>query len=147
MDGSFLIDQAARLLDGVEGSSAIGPVVLPRLPIFFTHLDSTGVNSRRLESIPPSSFGRFVEYLEASTLPDDEIHLTLASVRMVLCLAGAKGTDLQILTAPRVRKRQKNHGGKYHFVTEKRPLIVVADSPRGPAKTTQKDKPDGSNGS
>ncbi|MGF6871679.1 hypothetical protein [Paraburkholderia sp. MM5477-R1] len=146
MNDSLLADQATRLLDGVEGGSAIAPVVLPRLPVFFTHLDSAGVISQRLESIPACTFGGFVEYLEASTLPDDEIHLTLASVRMVLCLAGIKDTDLQILTAPRVRKRQKNQGGKYQFATEKRSLVVVADSPLPPTETTLENKPDGSNG-
>lgn len=115
-----LIRQARKLLDEVEGGSTAAPIILARLPIFISFMNSTEAPWENLESIPATIFPEFVEYLESQLTEDNEIHLTLASVRMILNLAGAKPTDLQKLVAPRIRKRRSNQGGKYHFELEKR---------------------------
>lgn len=114
-----LIDEATFTLAQIDGGDSIMHIALPRLKSFLAYLDSANVVPEHLCDTPISAFPDFVADLEQRGIPDDELHLVLASVRMILTLRGLKPKDLESLTAPRKRERTKNQDGKSRFVLKK----------------------------
>ncbi|NPT42379.1 hypothetical protein GNZ12_34060 [Paraburkholderia sp. 1N] len=71
---------------------------------------------KSLDEIPTSLFAPFVAHCEALQMPQSQLFMVLAAVRMLLVLAGRDHRDLTGLVAPRKRKRVRNaDSGAYQF--------------------------------
>jgi hypothetical protein len=108
-----LARQAAATFDGIHGGDAVRAAIMPLWMIYETYLQQSGALPAALEEVPEA----FIHHCEERGMPDDELHLMLAGMRMILSRSGWKPARFAGLTAPRRRLRIANSAtGEYRFV-------------------------------
>jgi hypothetical protein len=118
MDETALAQEAAATFDTIQGGAAVRVAIMPLWMIFQGYLkEQYGTLPARLEQVPQASFARFVSACEDRGMPDSELHLMIAGMRMILLRSGWKPARLAELVAPRRRVRIANSPtGKYQFM-------------------------------
>jgi hypothetical protein len=129
MYDTTLAREAELTFEGIQAGETVRALIMPRWLVYQTYLQESGAVPEHLDEVPEASFSPFIRQCEQGGMADDELHLMISGIRMILLRSGWKPARLRKLVAPRRRVRIANSPtGEYQF------MLVSKDWKR-PAKT------------